>query len=136
MKLSWLYSDDPRFKEIKFKDGLNVIFGHVQDENSHDPHNLGKSALVHLIDFMLLKEVKKGNYFYNKKKVFKNHTFYLEVELNNGKYLTIRRSFKTITRVDIKVTDYSTYLLDSEEWDYSNLVLNTKSENTIPATTI
>ena len=71
MKLSRLYSDDPRFKNIIFKDGLNVIYGYVTNRDSNDPHNLGKTALVHLIDFMLLKEVKKGNYFYNKRKVFK-----------------------------------------------------------------
>ncbi|MFC0561938.1 hypothetical protein [Halalkalibacter alkalisediminis] len=136
MKLSRLYSDNSRFKNIKFKDGLNIIFGYVQDKNVNDPHNLGKSALVQLIDFMLLKEVKKGNYFHNKKKVFKEHTFYLELELNNGEYLTIRRSFNNITRVDMKILDYSTELLESDEWDYTNLVLNTTSENVTPATTV
>ncbi|WP_349925217.1 DUF2326 domain-containing protein [Bacillus altitudinis] len=136
MKLSRLYSDDSRFKNIKFKDGLNIIFGYVKDINVNDPHNLGKSALVHLIDFMLLKEVKKGNYFYNKKKVFKNHTFYLEIKLYNGNYITIRRSFKNITRVDMKLLNHSTKLLDCDEWDYTNLVLNTTSEKVIPATTI
>ncbi|MBY0155577.1 DUF2326 domain-containing protein [Cytobacillus firmus] len=136
MKLSRLYSDDSRFKKIKFKNGLNIIFGYVQNKNVNDPHNLGKSALVHLIDFMLLKEVKKGSYFYNKKKVFKDHTFYLEIELNNGEYLTIRRSFNNITRVDMKILEYSSELLECDEWDYTNLVLNTTSENVIPATAI
>ncbi|MGJ9385912.1 DUF2326 domain-containing protein [Salipaludibacillus sp. CF4.18] len=134
MKLSRLYSDDSRFKNIKFKNGLNIIFGYVQDKNINDPHNLGKSALVHLIDFMLLKEVKKGNYFNNKKKVFKDHTFFLELKLNSGDYLTIRRSFDNITRVDMKILNYSTELLEVDEWDYTNLVLNTTSENVIAAT--
>ncbi|WP_339283785.1 DUF2326 domain-containing protein [Oceanobacillus sp. FSL K6-3682] len=136
MKLSRLYSDDSRFKDIKFKNGLNIIFGYVHDKNVNDPHNLGKSALVQLIDFMLLKEVKKGTYFYNKKKVFKDHTFFLELKLNNGDYLTIRRSFSNVTRVDMKTLDYSTELLECEEWDYTNLVLNTTSEKVIPATAI
>lgn len=136
MKLSRLYSDDLRFKNIIFKDGLNVIYGYVTNKDSNDPHNLGKTALVHLIDFMLLKEVKKGNYFYNKRKVFANHTFYLEIELNDERYLTIRRSFKKITRVDIKVLSYSAELLDCDEWDYENLVLNTQSDRTIAATNI
>lgn len=136
MKLSRLYSNDPRFKSIKFKDGLNVIFGHVTEEKARDAHNLGKSALVHLIDFMLLKEVKKGNYFYNKRHIFKEHTFYLEIELNNGDFLTIRRSFENITRVDFKILKYSTLLLDCEEWDYKDVVINSQSKSTIPATTI
>ncbi|MFD1449522.1 hypothetical protein [Oceanobacillus sojae] len=136
MKLSRLYSDDSRFKDIEFKNGLNIIFGYVHDKNVNDPHNLGKSALVQLIDFMLLKEVKKGTYFYNKKKVFKDHTFFLELKLNSGDYLTIRRSFSNVTRVDMKTLDYSTELLGCEEWDYTNLVLNTTSENVIPATAI
>ncbi|MDR0143706.1 DUF2326 domain-containing protein [Bacillus sp. JHAA] len=136
MKLSRLYCDDSRFKDIEFKNGLNIIFGYVNDKNANDPHNLGKSALIHLIDFMLLKEVKKGNYFYNKKKVFKRHTFYLELKLNNNNYLTIRRSFGNITRVDMKILDYSTVLIDCDEWDYTNLVLNTTSENVVSATAI
>ncbi|WHX79084.1 DUF2326 domain-containing protein [Priestia flexa] len=136
MKLSRLYCDDPRFKNIKFNNGLNIIYGYVNNTNINDPHNLGKSALIHLIDFMLLKEVKKGNYFYNKREVFAFHTFYLELELNDGRFLTIRRSFKSITRVDIKISEYSQELLDCEEWDYKNLVLNSKSEKTIAATEV
>ncbi|MDI7744044.1 DUF2326 domain-containing protein [Lysinibacillus fusiformis] len=136
MKLSRLYCDDPRFKNIKFNNGLNIIYGYVNNTNINDPHNLGKSALIHLIDFMLLKEVKKGNYFYNKREVFAFHTFYLELELNDGRFLTIRRSFKSITRVDMKISEYSQELLDCEEWDYKNLVLNSKSEKTIAATEV
>ncbi|MEK5175521.1 DUF2326 domain-containing protein [Heyndrickxia sp. FSL W8-0496] len=136
MKLSRLYCDDQRFKNIKFNNGLNVIYGYVNNTNVNDPHNLGKSALIHLIDFMLLKEVKKGNYFYNKREVFAHHTFFLELELNDGRFLTIRRSFKSITRVDIKISKYSQELLDCKEWDYENLVLNSKSEKTIAATEV
>ncbi|MCW1928367.1 DUF2326 domain-containing protein [Bhargavaea beijingensis] len=136
MKLSRLYSDDSRFKKIKFKNGLNIVFGSVQNKNENDSHNLGKSALVHLIDFMLLKEVKKKTYFHNKKNVFKDHTFFLELKLNNGEFLTIRRSFKNITRVDIKILEYSSVLLECDEWDYTNLVLNTKSDSVISATKI
>ncbi|MDM5201548.1 DUF2326 domain-containing protein [Fictibacillus enclensis] len=136
MKLSRLYCDDPKFKNIKFKDGLNVIYGYVNNAESNDPHNLGKSALIHLIDFMLLKEVKKGNYFYNKRNVFASHTFYLEIMLNNESFLTIRRSFKNITRVDIKISNCSQELFNCEEWDYTNLVLNSKSKKTISATEV
>lgn len=64
MKLVKLYCSDSRFRTIRFNDGLNVVLGKVRRRNDthKDSHNLGKSTLVELLDFMFLKKVDK-DYF-------------------------------------------------------------------------
>ena len=61
MKLSRLYSNDDRFHSIVFNDGMNLVLGKVTNtqETSKDSHNLGKSTLASLLDFMMLKQVGK-----------------------------------------------------------------------------
>ena len=105
MKLVKLYSNDSRFKEVKFGRGFNVILGRIYDEAilDKDSHNLGKSSLIELIDFMLLKQIKSNSYL--KRNQFINHVFFLEIELDNGKYLTIKRAVKTNTKISFKITD-------------------------------
>ena len=122
MKLSKLYCNKP-FQNVIFntQNGkLNVILGDAEKKaNAKDSHNLGKTRLVLLIDFLFLKEVDK-NYFLLKelkkegsilpvfvgsqiefekinaidvgKKLFEGYEFYLEILLNNGQYLTIKRT--------------------------------------------
>ena len=65
MKLSQLYCNDSRFHNMKFNEGLNVVLGKVcqREDISKDSHNLGKSTLIDVLDFMLLKEVKKDHLF-------------------------------------------------------------------------
>lgn len=134
MKLSKLYSNDPRFKEVSFNKNFNVILGEIKDINdlTRDSHNLGKSTLLYLIDFMLLKEIDK-HHFLKKKKEFANHIFFLEVELNSGKYLTIKRGVKHNTKISIKLhnTRHMDYR-ECNEWDYKNLALNSTDESKNP----
>lgn len=65
MKLSKLYSSDSRFKNITFNlNGLNVIYADVltdinEKKNSHD---LGKTKLAELIDYLLIKKIDKKNF--------------------------------------------------------------------------
>ena len=57
MKLRSLYSnDDQRLPRIEFRDGLSVLFARVRDPDvqSHDSHNLGKTFLIRVLDFVLL----------------------------------------------------------------------------------
>src|SRR3972149_5613092 len=94
MKLSKIYSNrDNIFNPIYFNDGFNVIYGKVKKpkETDTDSHNLGKTLFIHLIDFLLLKELKEGHFLYDNKNEFVGFEFYLEILLNSGKYLTIKR---------------------------------------------
>ena len=83
MKLSKLYSNDARFHSIDFNDGLNVVLGKVtrRYDSLRDSHNLGKSSLIEVLDFMLLKELKAGSFFKRYASFFSVHVFYLELLL-------------------------------------------------------
>jgi uncharacterized protein YydD (DUF2326 family) len=108
MKLSKIYSNrDDIFKPIRFNEGFNVIFGKVTKpkESDKDSHNLGKTLLIHLIDFLLLKELRKEQFLAMHKKLFKEYEFFLEIRLNSGKYLTIKRSAHNNTKICLKLHD-------------------------------
>src|SRR4051812_2163528 len=107
MKLSKLYCNVETFKNIKFNlDGINVIYAEVQSESREkkNSHDLGKTKLAELIDYLLLKGADKNFFLFKLKNkegtsIFNEYVFYLEVLLNSGKYLTIRRSVKNNTKI-------------------------------------
>lgn len=116
MKLSKLYSSDNRFKNITFNlNGLNVIYADVltdinEKKNSHD---LGKTKLAELIDYLLIKKIDKKSFLLkvtdnNGDSIFKNHIFYLEIFLNDGRYLTIRRSVENHTKTSFSINEQTT----------------------------
>lgn len=110
MKLSKLYSNKP-FHNIAFiteKGGLNVVLGDAQGtQKGTNSHCLGKSKLAELLDFMLLKGVDKNFFFYKdqSKEKFSGYEFYLEILLNNGQYLTIKRAVDTHTKIAFKLNN-------------------------------
>lgn len=124
MKLSQLYSNK-NFKDITFNSGFNIVLAKVTEklDFNQDSHNLGKTTLISVIDFMLLKELDKEHIFKKHKVKFKGYEFYLEVLLNNGKYLTIKRKVDASTKISFKLSDSSLKLIDKEEvdWDYSDI---------------
>lgn len=122
MKLSQLYANK-KFKNIVFNDGINLVLAKVTKtlDLNKDSHNLGKTTLIAVIDFMLLKEVKDSHIFKKHQESFSGYTFFLEILLNSGEYLTIRRTVDTPTKISFKSTKQSTNLLIEEEWDKLNL---------------
>lgn len=125
MKLSKLYSSDSRFHNMTFNSELNVVLGKVvhRDEEQKDSHNLGKSTLVDLLDFMMLKNIDKNHIFKKYSSLFNEQIFYLEVVLNSGKYLTIRRSVAEPTKVSFKSSEASQTCSESTQWDENNLAI-------------
>lgn len=91
IKLSKIYSNfENIFPEKKFKTGLNIIFGSVTKELSNkSSHSLGKTLLIDLIDYCLLKTIRKESFL--KKKPFENFVFFLEIEVSTEEFITIRR---------------------------------------------
>ena len=130
MKISKIYSNIPKiFEPIKFNDGFNVILGEIQlhNDKDKDSHNLGKSKLADLIDFGFLKKRTKEMFLFKHFERFSEFVFYFEVKLNDGKYITIRRSVSDNTKIYIKRHDYNdqnfTHLSDAE-WDYKKLTFD------------
>jgi uncharacterized protein YydD (DUF2326 family) len=122
MKLCQLYANKS-FKHIKFNDGLNLILAKVTQklDLKKDSHNLGKTTLIAVIDFMLLKDITDEHIFKIYKDRFAGYIFYLEILLNNKKYLTIKREIDNPTKISFKINDISTDLLNQEQWDKSNV---------------
>ncbi len=125
MKLQKLYCNDSRFHNITFNDGLNVVLGHVTHHYNmdQDSHNLGKSTLIDILDFMLLKEIDKNFFIKRYPEKFANHIFYLEVRLNSDKFLTIRRSVSAITKISFKESEASEVCGPTTLWDETDLAI-------------
>lgn len=101
MKLSKLYSNlSDKFSPITFNDGLNFIYGEIRNPESKakDTHNLGKTTLARLLDFMFLAEKRKQFLFQNQE-IFKNFIFFLEIQLAENQYLTIKRGVENNTKI-------------------------------------
>ncbi|MBR5983981.1 MAG: DUF2326 domain-containing protein [Bacteroidales bacterium] len=121
MKLVRIFSNK-NFTNIKFNDGFNVVLATIQDvANKRDTHNLGKTSLLRVIDFLLLcRSPKKGDLLSNS--FFKGQIFYLEIKLNNGEYLIIKRAIDSPTKISFKINDVS--LADfsvPDIWDFENM---------------
>jgi len=102
MRLSKLYSNkDTIFPPIEFNSGLNVIFATIKHpkDNDKDDHNLGKTLLIHLLDFMLLKQTQNDFFLKKHEDLFEEFEFYLEIELDDDSYITIKRCVKQNTKI-------------------------------------
>lgn len=123
MKISKIYSNKPdHFTPILLNPGLNVIFAEVKfpKDSEKDSHNLGKSTLIGVIDFLLLKQF--SHTFFQKNQVrFAGFEFFIEIEISKDEYLTVRRDVDAPTKISFKKhssrdADYRG-LLESE-WDH------------------
>ena len=128
MKINKIYSNKDSMTPISFNSGFNVVYGDVEDKKDQkNEHNLGKTSLVYLIDFLLLKKLTKKHFLSKYKKRFSGWVFYIELELEKDKFLTIRRSVDAPTLVSFKAhqeadQDFSS----SQDWDYKDSRLQAK----------
>ena len=129
MKISKIYANKS-FKNVSFNEtGLNVIIGKISDrENTDlDSHNIGKSLLLEVIDFLLLKKVSnKDKYFLTKYQIFEECVFFAEIKLNSGQYLIVRRATATNTKISFKINDFKLddFITDFEGWDEENIAID------------
>jgi uncharacterized protein YydD (DUF2326 family) len=83
------------FSAVQASTLLNVIFAEVKRKRAKDwdSPNLGKTTLIALIDFMLLKDITGSDHFLAKhKQRFDNFVFFFELAIHGAGYVTIRRS--------------------------------------------
>ena len=127
MKIRSLYSNDSeRFSRILFHDGLNVVFARVEDPSidTVDSHNLGKTFLIRVLDFALLAGIDKKHPFRVNDHLFRDFVFFIELETNARKFVTIRRAVTGRKTICINVSsmpnqDFAT--TPTETWDLRDL---------------
>jgi uncharacterized protein YydD (DUF2326 family) len=124
MKLSKLYSDRPeQFAPVDFVGGLNVVLAEIRlpENRRKDTHNLGKTTLGRMLDFCFLAGRDAKFFLFKHLDLFRDFVFFLEIELADGSYVTVRRSVVEASKVAFKKhaarhQDFST--LSSLEWDH------------------
>jgi len=127
MKLSRLYSNKPNlFDTVEFVQGLNVVMAEIRlpENRSKDTHNLGKTTLGRLLDFGFLAKRDPKFFLFKHSDLFKEFIFFLEIELEDASFVTIRRSVEEATRISFKRhqaghQDLSGLALT--EWDHVNM---------------
>lgn len=127
MKLSKIYADG-LFHNVEFRSGINVVIGKISNrkDNERDTHNLGKSLLLEVIDFLLLKGIpNKEKYFLTKNTLFSQYTFFAEIELHDGTFLIIKRSVENNTKISFKENKNKLASFDTtiQDWDEVDLAL-------------
>lgn len=113
MKISKIYSNK-NFKNIEFNENFNAVVAFIESDKKDDTHNLGKTSLIRVIDFLLLSSYNKNTDKLLGNNLFIGQDFYGELKLNNGKYLVIKRSINTATKISFKLNDFK---LDSFKID-------------------
>lgn len=127
MKLSRLYSNKPDlFEPMDFVQGLNVVMAEIRlpENRNKDTHNLGKTTLGRLLDFGFLAKRDPKFFLFKHLELFQEFIFFLEIELDDASFVTVRRGVDEATKVSIKKheaghQDLST--LPMAEWDHQDL---------------
>ncbi|PKM16845.1 MAG: DUF2326 domain-containing protein [Gammaproteobacteria bacterium HGW-Gammaproteobacteria-2] len=127
MKLSRLYSSKPDlFEPVEFVQGLNVVMAEIRlpENRNKDTHNLGKTTLGRLLDFGFLAKRNAKFFLFNHVELFKDFIFFLEIELEDASFVTIRRGVEEATKISFKRheaghQDFSG--LPLAEWDHQDM---------------
>ena len=124
MKLSRLYSNKPDlFGPVDFVPGLNVVMAEIRlpENRNKDTHNLGKTTLGHMLDFGFLADRDAKFFLFKHFDRFREFVFFLEIELMDASYLTVRRSVEEASKISFKkhearLQDFTD--LPASEWDH------------------
>jgi len=134
MQLVRITSNNPDyFIPIRFNVGedarnLNVVYGDVRrpQDKSRDSHNLGKTTLITVIDFLFLSNVDKGHLFTRHRESFEDLEFFLELYVNSSEYIGIRRGTADPNSVALTRSDKplgNLVLASDLDWQHPELSL-------------
>ncbi|HEX5461447.1 MAG TPA: DUF2326 domain-containing protein [Steroidobacteraceae bacterium] len=89
-----------------------------------DTHNLGKTTLGRLIDFGFLAGKDQRFFLFKHVELFRDFVFFLEIELGDASYVTVRRSVQEATKISFKKhearhQDFTE--LPPTEWDHVDM---------------
>lgn len=124
MKPSKLYSNNPElFAPIAFNEGLNVVLAEIRlpENRNRDTHNLGKTTVGRLLDFGFLAKRDSRFFLFRHPDTFDDFVFFLEIELADKSYVTVRRSVAESSRIafkkhSVRHQDFSNVAVS--EWDH------------------
>ncbi|AZG35750.1 DUF2326 domain-containing protein [Shewanella psychromarinicola] len=102
-KLTSLSSPTDLFHKIVFKDGLNIILGRYSKAGK-DINGIGKTTIIKFIDYCLLSDGVKADFFSEKYSFLKTETVKLEFKLGNNN-CSIERGFEDRRKVLYRVND-------------------------------
>jgi len=127
MRLSKFYSNSPDlFTAVDFASGLNVVMAEIRlpENQKRDTHNLGKTTLGRMLDFGFLASRDAKFFLFKHLDLFKDFVFFLEIELTDASYLTVRRSVEDASKISFKKheashQDFTT--LPSSDWDHVDM---------------
>jgi len=122
MKLVKIYANK-NFKNVEFEPKFNTVLATIFEKNKKkDTHNLGKSSLIHVINFILLGSLNKKIFGH---KIFHGVVFYGELALNDGRFLVIKREIDTNTKISFKINASKTQgFTIPQSWDDENLAFD------------
>lgn len=122
MKLVKIYANK-NFKNVEFEPKFNTVLATIFEKNKKkDTHNLGKSSLIHVINFILLGSLNKKIFGH---KIFHGVVFYGELALNDGRFLIIKREIDTNTKISFKINASKTQgFTIPQSWDDENLAFD------------
>lgn len=134
MKPSKLYSNRPdAFTAVEFGPDLNVVLAEIRlpENRDRDTHNLGKTTLGRLLDFGFLAGRDAKFFLFKHLDRFEDFVFFLEIELLDGSYVTVRRSVSEATKIAFKKhiarhQDFST--LSDLDWDHVDVPFDRAKE--------
>lgn len=127
MKLSRLYSSKPDlFEPVEFVQGLNVVMAEIRlpENRNRDTHNLGKTTLGRLLDFGFLAKRDPKFFLFKHVELFKDFIFFLEIELEDASFVTIRRGVEEATKISFKRHEAGHQDLSGlplAEWDHQEM---------------
>ncbi|WP_417535114.1 DUF2326 domain-containing protein [Methylophaga sp.] len=109
-KLVLLSSPSGLFEEIRFKDGLNIILGKYSTSGK-DINGIGKTTIINFIDYCLLSDGVKSEFFSEKYSFLSGEKVRLDFLIGNQNY-SIERGFEDKKSVRFKVGsgEYKDYI--------------------------
>ena len=127
MKLSRLYSNKPGlFEPVDFIQGLNVVMAEIRlpENRDKDTHNLGKTTLGRLLDFGFLAKRDPKFFLFKHLDLFKDFIFFLEIELQDASFVTLRRGVGEATKISFKRHEaghQDLSALPMADWDHQDV---------------
>lgn len=93
------------FVPVEFVEGLNVVIAEIRlpENRNKDTHNLGKTTLGRLLNYGLLMGRNANFFLFKHLNLFEEFVLFLEVELEDQAYITIRRGVSEATKISFKL---------------------------------